>query len=172
VEYLFLTHCHYDHTGGAEEVRNRFDCAIVVHELDAPALEQGNSQLTAANWYGRTMQPFKPDVILSGPENQIQMGGRRVNMIHMPGHNPGSVVFLVESDDRRVLFGQDVHGPLHADFASDARAYRQSLQLMADLDADIFRNLSGLWVKSFPEPPIGINEEVPLWISSRLAVLQ
>ncbi|MDX2452026.1 hypothetical protein [Desulfosarcina sp.] len=47
--------------------------------------------------------------------------------IHTPGYAPGSVVYSVESDGRRVLFGQDVHGPLHDDFASDARACRQSL---------------------------------------------
>ncbi len=34
-EYLFLTHCHYDHTGGAEAVRDQYGCRIVAHELDA-----------------------------------------------------------------------------------------------------------------------------------------
>ena len=47
------------------------------------------------------------------------------------------MVYVVESDGRRVLFGQDVHGPLHADFGSDAAAYRRSLLDMADLGADI-----------------------------------
>ena len=37
----------------------------------------------------------------------------------------------------KVLFGQDVHGPLHADFGSDADAYRKSLLRMAALGADI-----------------------------------
>jgi glyoxylase-like metal-dependent hydrolase (beta-lactamase superfamily II) len=43
----------------------------------------------------------------------------------------------VESDGQRVLFGQDVHGPLHDDFRSDPQAYRQSLLDMAELGADI-----------------------------------
>ena len=43
VDYLLLTHCHYDHTGGAEDVRTRFECAIVAHDKDAEALESGNS---------------------------------------------------------------------------------------------------------------------------------
>jgi glyoxylase-like metal-dependent hydrolase (beta-lactamase superfamily II) len=57
--------------------------------------------------------------------------------IHTPGHTPGSVVYLVESDGMRVLFGQDVHGPLHDDFASDRRAYQKSLLKMVELEADI-----------------------------------
>ena len=137
VDYLLLTHCHFDHTGGAEAVRGDFDCDMVIHEGDAAPLMEGDSQRTAAHWYGRTMPPLKPDVILSGTENRIELGDRHVTAIHTPGHTPGSVVYVVESDGLRVLFGQDVHGPLHPDFGSDAQAYRRSLLRMADLDADV-----------------------------------
>jgi glyoxylase-like metal-dependent hydrolase (beta-lactamase superfamily II) len=77
------------------------------------------------------------DVKLAGDRSRITLGGRQVEAIHTPGHTPGSVVYLVESEGRRVLFGQDVHGPLHDDFLSDEMAYRQSLSLMAGLGADI-----------------------------------
>ena len=137
VDFLLLTHCHFDHSGGAEAVRMDFDCAVVVHEGDAEPLRKGDSQRTAAHWYGRTMPPLKPDVILSGPENRISLGGRHVAALHTPGHTPGSLVYLVKSDGLRVLFGQDVHGPLHADFDSDAHAYRKSLLHMADLGVDV-----------------------------------
>ena len=33
VEYLLLTHCHFDHTGGAEAVRKEYGCKIVSHVL-------------------------------------------------------------------------------------------------------------------------------------------
>lgn len=137
VDYLLLTHCHFDHTGGAEDLRTRFNCAVVAHERDAAALENGDSTRTAAHWYGTSMKPLAVDLKLSGKRSQLALGERQVEAIHTPGHTPGSVVYLVESDGQRVLFGQDVHGPLHDDFASDARAYRQSLARMADLGADI-----------------------------------
>ena len=137
VRYLLLTHCHFDHVGGAEDLRTRYGCEIVIHELDAPALEAGDSRRTAANWYGRDMKPLWPDVLLSGTGGQVLLGKRTVAAIHTPGHTPGSVVYLVESDGRRVLFGQDVHGPLHGDFGSDTADYRRSLLDMADLGADI-----------------------------------
>jgi glyoxylase-like metal-dependent hydrolase (beta-lactamase superfamily II) len=109
----------------------------VAHELDAAALENGDSTLTAAHWYGTTMTPLPVDVKLAGDRSRITLGGRQVEAIHTPGHTPGSVVYLVESEGRRVLFGQDVHGPLHDDFSSDETAYRQSLSRMAGLGADI-----------------------------------
>ena len=137
LRYLLLTHCHFDHVGGAEDLRSRYGCQIVIHELDAPALEAGDSRLTAANWYGRPMKPLTPDMLIPGTGRQIRLGNRTVNAIHTPGHTPGSVVYGVESDDLRVLFGQDVHGPLHADFGSDADAYRNSLMYMADLGVDV-----------------------------------
>ncbi|RLB31281.1 MAG: hypothetical protein DRG87_02875 [Deltaproteobacteria bacterium] len=43
IEYLFLTHCHYDHSGGAWRVRQEFGCEIIAHELDAIYLERGDS---------------------------------------------------------------------------------------------------------------------------------
>jgi len=137
VDHLLLTHCHFDHAGGAEVVRTDFDCRVVIHRDDAESLIADDSQRTAAHWYGRPMPPLKPDVILSGTKNRIRLGDRHVEAIHTPGHTPGSVAYLVESDGLRVLFGQDVHGPLHADFGSDANAYRRSLICMADLGADI-----------------------------------
>ena len=137
VDYLLLTHCHFDHSGGAEELKQRFDCAVVAHESDAAALEDGNHILTAAHWYGAVLNPLTVDIKLFGCINQIRVGSGQVDAIHTPGHTPGSVVYLVDSDGQRVLFGQDVHGPLHDDFASDAVAYRHSLSHMADLGADI-----------------------------------
>ena len=137
VDYLLLTHCHWDHVGGAEALRSHFGCPIVAHEADATALESGDSRLTAANWYGETMTPLTVDVKLDGDHNVIKLGPRSIEVIHTPGHTPGSVVFLVSSDGQRVLFGQDVHGPLSDDFGSDRRLYKQSLEKMVTLSADI-----------------------------------
>ncbi len=52
LEYLLLTHCHFDHTGGAQAVRDEYGCRIVAHELDAIYLESGDNRVTGAAWYG------------------------------------------------------------------------------------------------------------------------
>lgn len=71
LEYLFLTHCHFDHTGGAKAVRDEFGCKIAAHTLDAVYLESGDSEVTAASWYGTRMQPLPVDIKLEGPEKRF-----------------------------------------------------------------------------------------------------
>ena len=137
VELILLTHCHFDHTGGAKELQGRLDCKIVAHAEDAKFLESGASDVTAANWYGAILEPLRVDRKVTGSRTDIQMGDKSIEAIHTPGHSPGSMVFVVESDGLRVLFGQDVHGPLHPGLLSDKEQYRASLELLISLEADI-----------------------------------
>ncbi len=137
IEYLLLTHCHFDHTGGAKALREELGCQVVAHELDAPFLEQGNSLVTAANWYGSNIQAFTVDRKISGPGEGIQLGDRSIRAIHIPGHSPGSMVYITESEGLKVLFGQDVHGPLDPSFLSDKGDYLKSLDRLISLEADI-----------------------------------
>ncbi|MBN2158989.1 MAG: MBL fold metallo-hydrolase [Spirochaetes bacterium] len=137
VTYLFITHCHYDHTGGANGLRAKTDCKIVAHELDAEFMESGDSEVTAASWYGAWMDPVKVDIKMSGKEQAFALGDLSVTMYHAPGHSPGSAVLTMKSDGRLVLFGQDVHGPLNDALRSVRGDYEKSLEFMLSLDADI-----------------------------------
>jgi glyoxylase-like metal-dependent hydrolase (beta-lactamase superfamily II) len=137
IEYLLITHCHYDHTGGAEEVKDRTGCRIVAHELDARFLEEGDNRVTAAKWYGAIMKPFLVDVKLRDKRSRITLGTRIIEAIHVPGHSPGSLVYVTESEGKRVLFGQDVHGPLDASLLSNREDYLESLKFLLSLEADI-----------------------------------
>jgi glyoxylase-like metal-dependent hydrolase (beta-lactamase superfamily II) len=137
VEYLFLTHCHYDHTGGAEALRGQYDCRIVAHELDAIYLEKGDSTVTAATWYGAKMKPLKIDYQIKKKEETFPIADGKLIAHHCPGHSPGSVVYLTELGSNLVLFGQDVHGPLDASFLSNRQDYKRSLRFLIGLDADI-----------------------------------
>jgi glyoxylase-like metal-dependent hydrolase (beta-lactamase superfamily II) len=137
IEYLFLTHCHYDHTGGAEAVRKQYGCQIVVHELDANFLENGDSTVTAANWYGARMNPLKIDYKIKDNKQSFQVGSGEITSYHCPGHSPGSVVYLAQLDANRILFGQDVHGPLDSSFLSNRDDYKRSLKFLTELKADI-----------------------------------
>jgi glyoxylase-like metal-dependent hydrolase (beta-lactamase superfamily II) len=137
IEYLLITHCHYDHTGGGADVRHRLSCKTVAHTLDAPYLENGDNTVTAASWYGSHIKSFPIDWKLSGPETDLKLGNKNISAIHIPGHSPGSLAFLITSDGKKVLFGQDVHGPLAPDLKSNRKDYRASLEKMLLLDADI-----------------------------------
>lgn len=137
IQLLLLTHCHFDHSGGASSLRECLGCKIIAHEADALFLEQGNNDVTAATWYDSTLEPFTVDRTLKNKTDLINVGGRVVKSFHIPGHSPGSVAYLVESDGKRVLFGQDVHGPLHPSLLSDRALYQESLSFLISLEADI-----------------------------------
>lgn len=138
IQYLLITHCHFDHTGGISGVRARCGCQVVAHELDARFLEEGNDIVTGAKWYGSTLTPTEIDIKLKGPQDEIELGEGRIRAIHVPGHSPGSLVYLTESEGLKVLFAQDVHGPINEEILlSNREDYLMSLNLMISLGADI-----------------------------------
>ncbi len=137
VEYLLITHCHFDHTGGAKALSERLHCKIIAHELDAKYLEEGNDIVTAASWYNSTIEPLHVDIKISGSRKKISLGNRTIEAIHIPGHSPGSLAYLMESNGLKVLFGQDIHGPLDPSLLSNTKDYLESLKLILDLKADI-----------------------------------
>ena len=135
--YLFLTHCHYDHVGGAAALKKQYGCKIVAHQLDAAYLEAGDSQVTAASWYGTQMAPLSIDHKIDGQKEIFKIGTGEILAYHCPGHSPGSLVYLAKLEDQKILFGQDVHGPLDASFLSNRKDYIHSLKFMMGLNADI-----------------------------------
>lgn len=137
IALLLITHCHYDHTGGAAAIKAQLGLTVVAHARDAEYIETGDDEVTAASWYGATLEPVTVDRKLTESQEAIQLGNRPIEAFHMPGHSPGSLVYLVESDGQRVLFGQDVHGPLDRRLLSNPADYRNSLKKMAAMEADI-----------------------------------
>ncbi len=137
IEYLFLTHCHYDHTGGAAAVKAATGAKIIAHELDAVYIEAGDPVVTAASWYNATMEPVAVEIKISGSTYHFTSGGTDFTVYHTPGHTPGSCVATIRSKEMLVLFGQDIHGPLHPDLKSNREDYIKSLEFIASLDADI-----------------------------------
>lgn len=137
IEMLLLTHCHFDHAGGACDLRQTLGCPVVVHTLDADFLERGDNEVTAASWYGAKIIPCPVDRRLDSAQHALALGDRSITALHIPGHSPGSLAYVAESEGQIVLFGQDIHGPLDARLHSNRADYRASLQRLLALEADI-----------------------------------
>ncbi len=137
IEYLLITHCHFDHTGGIQALKEVVPFKTIAHELEAPFLENGDDTVTAAKWYGTSISPIQVDRKVYGAQENIELGGKRIEVIHTPGHSPGSVVYIIDSEGVKVLFGQDVHGPINPLILSNHDDYQQSLKLLISLEADI-----------------------------------
>ena len=137
VSHVILTHCHIDHIGSAPWFRERFGCKLVAHELDARAVEEGDPVLTAAHWYETEFPPTALDIRLKGDHEILTFGGEGLHCLHTPGHTPGSISVYLDRGGKRILFGQDIHGPFMPSFRSDIGQWRKSMQKLLALDADI-----------------------------------
>ncbi len=137
ISTLILTHCHIDHIGSAPWFRENFGCRIVIHDLDADAVEKGDPVKTAANWYDTTFPPTPVDKRLTGDHEVMIFGGEELHCLHTPGHTPGSISLYLDRGGKRILFGQDIHGPFFPAFGSDKSLWRISMQKLMDLEADI-----------------------------------
>lgn len=134
---IILTHCHIDHVGGAHELKKRYGARIIMHELDAEVVERGDSKMTAAHWYGVPFEPLKVDVRLSRDEERLPIGGREIVCLHTPGHTPGSISVYLDNHGKRILFGQDIHGPFFAEFGSNITHWQKSMEKLLALKADV-----------------------------------
>jgi metallo-beta-lactamase class B len=134
---IVLTHCHIDHVGGAAAIKDRTGARIVMHELDAAPVESADQSMTAAHWYGVRFQPLPVDLTFSGARHVLPFGAYDLVLLHTPGHTPGSLSAYIDKDGKRVLFGQDIHGPFLADFGANMSDWQNSMENLLALNADI-----------------------------------
>lgn len=137
ISTLILTHRHIDHIGAAPYFRERFGCRILMHDLDADAVEQGDPVQTVADWYGTSFPPTPVDIRVSGEEETLSFDGESLHILFTPGHTPGSLSLYLDRDGRRILFGQDIHGPFIPRLGADLQAWRQSMEKLLNLKADL-----------------------------------
>jgi len=134
IKTVIVTHAHVDHIGALHRFQEH-GAKIIAHELDADAIEYGGG--TGATAYSVHYIPCHVDIRIKGPEQSFRFPKWELRAIHIQGHTPGSIAVYVDMAGRRVLFGQDVHGPYLPQWGGDPTQAKLSLQRLIDLKADI-----------------------------------
>ncbi|MFX1392866.1 MAG: MBL fold metallo-hydrolase [Promethearchaeota archaeon] len=140
INHCIITHCHIDHIAACYELKTSLNENIrfYAHDLDANAIEQkGYDGKTAASWYGVDYKPIKLEKRFTKEIEILKLGNYEFKCIHTPGHTPGSISVLLEIDNTKILFGQDIHGPFMKSFGSNLDEYKKSMKKLLDLKVDI-----------------------------------
>jgi len=136
LQLIVNTHGHTDHIDGLAELKEASGADIAVHELDAPMLS--DAMLSGAAAFGFSQINVEPDVLLNEGDS-VMIPGTDVTfeVLHTPGHSPGSISLLGEG----VLFSGDclfAGGIGRVDLAGgDERTMMRSLARLAALPSDL-----------------------------------
>ncbi len=97
------THTHFDHIMGVEFLRKKYNIPFFIHSDDEFWIEQA---VTQGKLFGFDMESVeKPEGFFDG-EKVLEFGNTKLEIIHVPGHSPGHVVFYSAEDN--VIIGGDV----------------------------------------------------------------
>ncbi len=96
VDYILLTHGHFDHTDGVRALKKEYpDAKVVIHKNDAPMLS--DAFLSLASVFGAANNGYaREDIRISGGE-KLPFGSQEISVIHTPGHTRGGVCYIIDN---------------------------------------------------------------------------
>lgn len=111
VPLIFLTHTHYDHTGGVEAVRQETGAKVIVGEKETEFLRRGHTPVPqgtgafsrclsriAHSLQPKTRENYAPvtrDIMVAGEAGSLAEGGLKATYVHLGAHSSGSVGLLL-----------------------------------------------------------------------------
>ncbi len=97
---IVLTHCHFDHIGGVEAVKEIWGSKVVISKDEAEGLIDNRINLSGY-WTDEAIS-IVPDITVSDGD-ELKLGEETLKVIWAPGHTKGSVCYLLQD----ILFSGD-----------------------------------------------------------------
>lgn len=145
VDYIFLTHIHLDHAGGAGALAARLPNAkVVVHKRGAPHLIDP-TRLTAgtrnvygeeryARLYGEIVPIPAERVVTTNDGDTLELAGRRFEFLHTPGHSLDHHVIV--DHGANTMFTGDTFGLSYREFDVGGRPWVMATTTPTHFDPD------------------------------------
>ncbi len=158
LKYILITHFHYDHTGNAKMLKDRYGAMVVCHPADKPIIEDPMIITRPENLtrFGVTPEEVVEDFNLKEGESLglsdpsiietywnfpvevdvevndgdvLEFGGLKVEIVHLPGHCPGHIG-VWNAHTGTLYAGDLLHYPTPLGPApiGDAKAHWNSIQ--------------------------------------------
>lgn len=131
---ILLTHGHFDHAGGAEELAEHFHIPVYAEEHEKETLE--NPGLNLSGWEGRE-HAYHADNFLKD-EQEIDLAGFHIRVLFTPGHTVGGCCYYFSYQNALfsgdALFAQSIG---RTDFPKGSasqliRGIREKLMILPD----------------------------------------
>ena len=90
---ILLTHGHIDHMGACESLRTELGVKVYALTEEEDLLLDAKKNLSV--FIERKVVTFEPDELLRDGQ-ELTLAGMKIQVIHTPGHTPGSVLFLTK----------------------------------------------------------------------------
>lgn len=94
---ILNTHAHIDHVGANHALREATGARLMLHEADLPLYDNLRLQ---AEWLGGLMKEpprAEPDGHV-GHGDSVRAGAVAADVLHTPGHTPGSICFRLDGE--------------------------------------------------------------------------
>jgi len=122
IDYLVLTHAHFDHVANAKRIKNKFRSKVVIQKEDADYLKVGENVMPKGTTLitrplvkafgkrflnGFKYDPCKYDLLVDS-RFDLKEFGFNAYLMHNPGHTGGSMSLIV--DDEIAIVGDAMFG--------------------------------------------------------------
>ena len=135
LKYILLTHGHFDHIGGVNFYKTRYNLKVVVSEDDEEFLF--DPDLNLSSMFSKPLESIRADIILSDGQ-ELSLGNTKFYFMLTPGHTQGSGCFVFKDDN--VIFSGDTlfyRSMGRTDFPTgDPKAMMESLHKLCSIEGD------------------------------------